>query len=333
MYYTGMDNSNYPDAGFMQIGYATSPDGYNWDKFQDNPVIQYGDNPSWNNIGSGGAAILYSDGIYEMWYSGVKTVEAPHEPWDSLKVGYAVSLDGKRWIQYPGNPVLTANAGDSTAFWAIDVIRNEAENHYTMYFESEHWHYQDPFNPDTTFAVNAIFYATAPRDVLFSPDCNVSVSNDVTINQGESTQLDASGGEHYQWMPEADLNNPYVADPIATPDTTTTYKVIIVGDSCINTAEVVVTVEDPAFLKQHVSKNMTVSPNPFSDKTTVFIPENQNGTVDLKISDAQGKIVRSFSNIDRKKISIDKGNLPAGLYVFGLYADSELIEKIKVVLK
>lgn len=114
----------------------------------------------------------------------------------------------------------------------------------------------------------------------------------------------------------------YIADSIATPDTTTTYKVIVVSDSCINTAEVVVTVEDPVFFKQNTSKNMIASPNPFYDKTTVFISENQIGTIDLKISGAQGKIVRSFSNIDRKKVSIDKGNLPAGFYVFCLYVDA-----------
>jgi gliding motility-associated-like protein len=55
---------------------------------------------------------------------------------------------------------------------------------------------------------------------------------DDTICRGQSTQLFATGGSNYSWSPSATLNNSQIADPIATPDATTRYKVIIKQGSC-----------------------------------------------------------------------------------------------------
>lgn len=48
-----------------------------------------------------------------------------------------------------------------------------------------------------------------------------------TIGAGTSVQLIATGGVEYSWMPSAGLNDPGVFDPIATPDSNTTYVVNI----------------------------------------------------------------------------------------------------------
>ncbi len=48
-----------------------------------------------------------------------------------------------------------------------------------------------------------------------------------SICYGESILLFASGGYKYEWEPENSLKNPSTASPIATPDTTTVYSVII----------------------------------------------------------------------------------------------------------
>ncbi len=53
------------------------------------------------------------------------------------------------------------------------------------------------------------------------------VSPNVTICQGESTQLNAFGGTVYTWTPATGLSNATISNPIATPTTTTTYKVKI----------------------------------------------------------------------------------------------------------
>jgi PKD repeat protein len=48
---------------------------------------------------------------------------------------------------------------------------------------------------------------------------------DVTINQGETTQLNATGGENYLWQPPDALSDPNIFNPVANPLNTITYTV------------------------------------------------------------------------------------------------------------
>ncbi len=50
---------------------------------------------------------------------------------------------------------------------------------------------------------------------------------DLTICEGENVMLSASGGLAYSWLPTTGLNNPNIANPIATPTVTTTYTVTV----------------------------------------------------------------------------------------------------------
>lgn len=54
----------------------------------------------------------------------------------------------------------------------------------------------------------------------------ITYGNRDTLCKGESSKLFASGANHYVWSPSAGLNNPLLANPVATPDTTTTYTVV-----------------------------------------------------------------------------------------------------------
>jgi len=71
----------------------------------------------------------------------------------------------------------------------------------------------------------------------------VTVSQNTSICIGGSTQLNASGGNSYQWSPAGSLSNSTIADPIANPVSTTTYTVIATnGIGCEDSATVTVTV-------------------------------------------------------------------------------------------
>lgn len=61
-----------------------------------------------------------------------------------------------------------------------------------------------------------------------SPDQNVCVN--------DSKQLSASGGTFYLWQPAGSLDNPNIANPVATPNTTTTYAVKIKDIICNDSA-------------------------------------------------------------------------------------------------
>ena len=330
MLYSGMDRTNYPLSGYIQIGLALSLDGYDWFKWPDNPVIEHGTYPAWNDIGVGGAAFIETEGIFEMWYTGIQMVDEPYSSWDSLKVGYAVTLNGTSWIQYPGNPVLTANSGDSTVFWAFDVIFDDNDELYKMYFESHHWHYQDPINPDTTHAINAIFYATAPRTVMFSPDCDINISENTTINPGENVQLLASGGDFYQWEPPDGLNNTNTANPIASPEETTTYTVLIVSETCISKAEVTVIVDDASLIYNMPEKKLSIYPNPIKNSNVLTINKIFNDA-SITITNSIGQIVFNKEDFFGNEIILNEA-LKSGVYLIEIRSKNEIFH-IKLIVK
>lgn len=71
----------------------------------------------------------------------------------------------------------------------------------------------------------------------------VNASNNVTICQGSSTPLSATGGATYQWSPATGLSCANCANPTASPTSTTTYSVAGTNQAgCSDTAYVTVTV-------------------------------------------------------------------------------------------
>lgn len=84
---------------------------------------------------------------------------------------------------------------------------------------------------------------------LLPADCSVpfpvDAGVDVSICNGQSTQLNASGGATYAWnASQAGLSAYNIADPIATPTVTTTYEVTVThANGCTATDNVTVTVD------------------------------------------------------------------------------------------
>lgn len=73
----------------------------------------------------------------------------------------------------------------------------------------------------------------------------ISAGKDTTISRGFGINLQAGGGAGYSWSPATGLSNPTVSNPLANPETTTTY--IVEGTSangCSNTDTVIVSVDD-----------------------------------------------------------------------------------------
>jgi gliding motility-associated-like protein len=80
---------------------------------------------------------------------------------------------------------------------------------------------------------------------------------DTTICNGEAAMLGGSAMIHnssftpsYEWFPKASLDNAFVLQPVATPDSTTTYTLIVkTGDCTTDTTYVTVFVSDPPEVK------------------------------------------------------------------------------------
>lgn len=90
-------------------------------------------------------------------------------------------------------------------------------------------------NPIANPPVTTDFYLTATnlcgsdRDTVTVTviDFQITVSNDDTICNGSSIQLNATGGITYAWNNAASLNNPNIQNPVATPTVTTNYIVTV----------------------------------------------------------------------------------------------------------
>ena len=79
--------------------------------------------------------------------------------------------------------------------------------------------------------------------VTVNPLPTANAGNDTTICIGDSVQLNATGGTSYTWTPVGSLTNPNIANPIAFPNTTTTYVVTVTdGLGCVDTDTIIVTV-------------------------------------------------------------------------------------------
>jgi len=100
MWYCNAVNQN-----LERVGYATSPDGISWTKYDDpttpnhpyaesDPVLNPGPPGSWDSEGVGGPSVLLIGNTYHMWYSG------------GGAIGHATSTDGIDWDKDTLNPVL-----------------------------------------------------------------------------------------------------------------------------------------------------------------------------------------------------------------------------------
>jgi predicted GH43/DUF377 family glycosyl hydrolase len=107
MWYTGVTIKS--GRLFLQIGFATSPDGTNWEKYSGNPVLSLDIK---NGITT--ASVIYNDPYYELW--AVLFDERRGLP--SGPVGYATSLDGVNWDI---SPEIELSKGDRPAWdwWGI----------------------------------------------------------------------------------------------------------------------------------------------------------------------------------------------------------------------
>lgn len=123
----------------------------------------------------------------------------------------------------PANVVVTSTGGQN------GVVPQVSNTNYGA----------QPGQPGQTLTGLNMAVATTP----FVPFTGVVASNDTTICNGQSAQLAASGAVSYSWSPATGLSNANIANPIATPSTTTQYVVTGLDiNGCTDMDTVVVTV-------------------------------------------------------------------------------------------
>lgn len=140
MWYNGIDTATWK----IEIGLATSPDGINWTKDANNPVISSGYWGQYDDMWLGTPAVLHENGLYELWYSATSTTSynAVTEKFDTVSICYATSADGVNWTKFAGNPLFNTyttpfdSVTEAGGPWACDVVFIPGDNKYKMWYET-----------------------------------------------------------------------------------------------------------------------------------------------------------------------------------------------------
>lgn len=98
MWYTGQTWK--PDHSY--IGYATSPDGMQWTRRSNQPVMK--PEAAWEKVALMCPDVMWDESmqIFRMWYSG-------GEIYEPNAIGYATSNDGIHWDKHIDNPVFSCD--------------------------------------------------------------------------------------------------------------------------------------------------------------------------------------------------------------------------------
>ncbi len=70
--------------------------------YEGNPILSPGEVGAWDAYGIAYSRVIYSDGLFHMFYLGWTDISQPDF---TTAVGYATSKDGLKWTKYDGNPV------------------------------------------------------------------------------------------------------------------------------------------------------------------------------------------------------------------------------------
>lgn len=162
---------------------------------------------------------------------------------DSVKIGV------RQYPLFAASAALSVCAGDSAT---IEASGGD------FYQWSPATLLPDPAQPSITFVpkVSEIYTVNISENVCNHdtsirvsvgvnpvPVIAVQKSNDINCTV-PVVKLEASGGERYTWSPAAGLSDVAIANPVATPDTTTTYQVTGMNEfGCTSSASVKVNVD------------------------------------------------------------------------------------------
>ncbi len=81
--------------------------------------------------------------------------------------------------------------------------------------------------------------------IFLKDSMNIHASPGATVCEGGVVQLFATGGNSYKWSPKDGLDNPYIANPIASPAATTSYTVTSTDGICFTASDVSVVTVSP----------------------------------------------------------------------------------------
>lgn len=316
LYYYGDSLS----AALSALGAATSPDGINWTRHSNNPILQRGELLDWDGFWLESPAVLYdsSTGVYSMWYTGVGYGPGfPSDLW--VQIGYAYSSDGLTWIKDTlNNPVLTT---DSLGSWddgwvSVPAVRKNG-GIYEMWYvgaSSSDW------LADSTLDTSRVGYATSPDGITWTK----YPGNPILTN----------------FDPPVDTGGPWAPDVLFDGTEYKMWYETVRGMAYATAPQSAIEEQDKSI---YSSETIRVYPNPFSECVEIHlvgVTDYQDiGVQEIKIYDLSGREVRSFSISNFQfpiSVAWDGRNesgklLPSGVY-FAVFSSGRDIRRSTIYI-
>ncbi|HQQ93800.1 MAG TPA: T9SS type A sorting domain-containing protein [Bacteroidia bacterium] len=226
------------------------------------------------------------------------------------------SYDGAYCVGVP--KALTDNSSQTPNTWSWTITPSAGVNFNSNSVQ----------NPTLTFNTPGIYtvsfvsgngFGSGPvytNTILVSnmPTLAITVSNSVTLCQGEELNINASGALSYTWSNGGGTN----ASVSYTPLVNWTYTVTGSNNGCLDKETVAVTVEACEGLKDlsAASNPYKLHPNPAHDKISITC--SRNAEANLELYDDAGRLVKEQrASFKKESIEVQMSilTLPSGVYL------------------
>jgi gliding motility-associated-like protein len=171
----------------------------------------------------------------------------PDEP-GNLSDIFCGSIENNSWLKFiadSASSTFDVDVSNCTMDYGIQMEIYSTPDCFTFTSQSNCWNPGDPVSGHVTatgLVVGQTYYLMIDGNAGDICDYSITASSGVqmsgvissthdTLCLGQSTQVSVAGGSSYQWSPTTGLSNPTIANPIATPLTTTTYSVTVSGSN------------------------------------------------------------------------------------------------------
>lgn len=129
MWYVARSESDPASSEITRIIYATSFDGFTWNKWPSS-VLTPSTNPnSWESASVYSPSVVFDGSVFGMWYSALsQSVAGP-------RIGFAKSPDGATWTQSPLNPILSPGPSGSWDSAGVEQPNVVVVIGYMLYYD------------------------------------------------------------------------------------------------------------------------------------------------------------------------------------------------------
>ena len=334
-----------------QSGLATSTDGINWTKYDDqittdppyafsDPVLKLGETGDWDVHRTIDPMVIKKGSGYEMCYVGASWDEPYHD------IGYAQSNDGIHWVKYP-EPVLTRPNWGNTTYGGTLL---KFEDVYHLWYAC--------FHSNDGMADPQIGYATAitPVQMIDNIIAKVEELEDAgVLNKGQANalikKLEAAQESINKGNYNAAINqlNAFINQVSAFMNAG--ILTVEQGNELMTDAQAVIDILEnfpPGFKTGEsglVDNDEIIGifnleqnfPNPFNGNTTISFTLAEPNITTLKVYNSMGQEVETlFSGEalanERYHIEFNGSNLAGGIYFYHLQSGKEVNATNKMLL-